>query len=87
MIGASVYGLGLALLGLLGVLIGRRLPVEYRTSLRPSLLTVAMVWAFYAVHFSLVVVAALESAWRFSLPPTLVLSAGLLLIALAQLSI
>jgi len=84
MTGIMVYGLGLTLLALLGVLIGRRLPVEYRTSLRPSLLMIAMVWAFLAVHFSLVVVAALESAWRFSLPQTLALSAGLLLIAVGS---
>lgn len=75
---ALVYGLGLALLAALGVICGRRLGAEYRTRLGPGLQTVALVWAFYGVHFSLVVLAAVESRWHFSLPEPLALAGGLL---------
>ncbi|OGG02384.1 MAG: hypothetical protein A3F83_12585 [Candidatus Glassbacteria bacterium RIFCSPLOWO2_12_FULL_58_11] len=86
MAGTFVYGAGLAVLGLLAGLIGRRLRSEYRSILRPSLQTVVLVWALYGVHFSLVVCATLESAWRFSLNQPFAVACGSILI-LAGLAI
>lgn len=47
----------------------------------PSIQTVAAVWAFYAVHFSLVVLAAVESTWHFSLPTPVAVGCGIVLAA------
>lgn len=77
--GGWILGFGLAMLVVLGAVIGHRLPREYRSRLGPSIQTVATVWAFYALHFALVVLAAVESAWHFSLP-TLAYGGGFLLV-------
>jgi hypothetical protein len=69
--GGWILGVGLALLVVLGAEIGNRLPREYRSRLGPGIQTVATVWAFYALHFTLVVLAAVESTWHFSLPTPL----------------
>jgi len=76
-----IFILGLALLFVLGAVIGRRLGPEYRSRLGPSIPTVAAVWAFYAVHFTLVVLAAVWSTWHFSLSAPLAFGGGLALIA------
>jgi protein-S-isoprenylcysteine O-methyltransferase Ste14 len=76
-----IFILGLALMFVLGAVIGRRLGPEYRSRLRPSIQTVAAVWAFYAVHFSLVVLAAVESSWHFSLPTPVAVGGGTVLAA------
>jgi protein-S-isoprenylcysteine O-methyltransferase Ste14 len=73
--------MGLAVLLLLLACIGRRLPREYRGDLRPSVATVAMVWALFAVHFSLVVLAAVRSTWHFGLSGPLRLGIGGALVA------
>jgi protein-S-isoprenylcysteine O-methyltransferase Ste14 len=75
-----IISLGLALLLALAAVIARRLGAEYRTRLRPSLLTVVAVWVFYAIHFALVVIAAVQSTWRFSLPAPVALGGGIALI-------
>jgi protein-S-isoprenylcysteine O-methyltransferase Ste14 len=76
-----IFGLGLALLFVLGAVIARRLGPEYRSRLGPSIQTVAAVWAFYAVHFSLMVLAAVESTWHFSLPTPVAVGGGTVLAA------
>lgn len=76
----AVFSLGFALLLVLGVVIGRRLGGEYRSRMRPSIPTLAAVWAFYGVHFGLVVWAAVRSTWHFSLPGSLALAGGISLI-------
>jgi hypothetical protein len=76
-----VFSLGLALLFVLGAVIGRRLGPEYRSRLRPSIPTVVMVWVFSAAHFTLVVLAAVWSTWHFSLPALVALGGGIALIA------
>jgi len=40
-----------------------------------------MVWIIFAVHFSLVVLAAVRSTWHFSLSTPLALGGGIALIA------
>jgi protein-S-isoprenylcysteine O-methyltransferase Ste14 len=75
------FSLGLALMLVLVVVIGRRLGQEYRSFLHPSIQTVAAEWACSGVHFSLVVLAATRSTWHFSLPAPLALGGGLTLVA------
>jgi protein-S-isoprenylcysteine O-methyltransferase Ste14 len=70
---------GLSLVVVLGVLAGRRLRAECRAGPGPSLATVAMVWALYAVHCGLVAFAAWRSTWRFDLPDPLALGGWLLI--------
>jgi protein-S-isoprenylcysteine O-methyltransferase Ste14 len=77
-----VFILGLALVFILAAVLGRRLSAEYRSRLRPSISTVAVVWTFYAIHFSLVVLAAVWSTWHFDLPPLLALGGGIAIIGL-----
>jgi protein-S-isoprenylcysteine O-methyltransferase Ste14 len=76
-----IFSLGLALLFVLCVVIGRRLGPEYRSRLGPSIQTVAAVWIFYAIHFSLVLLAAVESTWRFELPTPVAVGGGTVLVA------
>ncbi|OHD68412.1 MAG: hypothetical protein A2W19_14455 [Spirochaetes bacterium RBG_16_49_21] len=70
---------GLALLFVLGMVIRNRLAREYRSRPGASIQTVALVWTFYAVHFSLVVFAAVKSTWRLILHPSLALGGGIVL--------
>ena len=72
-----VFSLGLGLLFVLAALIGRRLRREYRNCLGASVQTVALVWAFSGVHFTLVVLAAVWSTWHFSVPTPQGLGAGI----------
>ena len=76
-----IFSLGLALLFVLGAVIGRRLGPEYRSLWGPSIQTAAAVWAFYAVHFSLVVLAAVWSTWHFSFPTPMAVGGGTVLVA------
>jgi protein-S-isoprenylcysteine O-methyltransferase Ste14 len=73
---------GLPLLALLYGWIARRLPREYRSALRPSLLTVAIIWVFCGIHFALVLLAAAWSTWRFALPGPLPVAGGMVLVAI-----
>jgi len=77
--GNVTLGIGLALLAVLGAVIGSRLPPEYRSRLGPSIQTVATIWAFSGLHFTLVVLAAVEPTWPFSLPTPLAPGSGLVL--------
>lgn len=79
--GGWIFILGLVLLFVLGAVIGNRLRREYRSRLGPTIRTVATVWAFYWVHFSLVVLAAVWSTWHLSLPTPLALGGGLVIAA------
>lgn len=79
--GGWIFGPGLALLLILGVVVGRRLPSEYRNRLGPSIRTVGLVWTFYAVHFGLVVLAAAESTWHVGLPSPVAPFVGIALAA------
>lgn len=76
-----VFGTGLALLFVLGAVIGRRVGPECRSRLGPSIPTVVMAWLFYATHFTLVVLASVWSTWHFSLPAPVALGGGMALIA------
>jgi len=76
-----IFILGLALMFVLGAVIGRRLGPEYRSRLRPSMQTVAATMAFYWIHFGLVVLAAVKSTWHFSLPTPVAVGGGIALIA------
>ena len=76
-----MFSLELALLFVLGAVIGRRLGPEYRNRLGPSISTVVMAWAFSAVHFTLVVLAAVWSTWHFSFPALVAFGGGIALIA------
>jgi len=76
-----IFGLGLALMFVLGAVIGRRLGPEYRSRLRPSIQTVAAATAFYWLHFGLVVLADVRSTWHFTLPAPLALGGGVALVA------
>jgi protein-S-isoprenylcysteine O-methyltransferase Ste14 len=78
----GVFVVGLAVLFVLGVGIGTRLPREYRSALRTSVPTLAMVWAFCGVHFTLVVLAAVWSTWHFRLPAPVAVGGGMTLSAL-----
>ena len=80
----GVFVVGLAVLFVLFAAIGSRLPREYRGALRPSVPTVAMVWASCGVHFTLVALAAVWSTWHFSLPPSLAVGGGLTLVAVGS---
>jgi protein-S-isoprenylcysteine O-methyltransferase Ste14 len=72
---------GLSVLVMLGWGIAKRLPPEYRSRQTPTILTVAIVWTFLAVHFALVALAAIESTWQFSLSRALAMGSGFSLIA------
>lgn len=77
-----VFIVGLALLFMMVAVIGKRLSAEYRNHLAPSFQTVAVVWAFYAVHLSLVVLAVVWSTWHVSLPSLLAVGGGIAIIAI-----
>jgi protein-S-isoprenylcysteine O-methyltransferase Ste14 len=79
-----VFLSGLALLLALGAVVGKRLAREYRSRRDASLITVALVWTLSAVHFSLVVVAAVSSTWRFELPAPLALGGGGVLVGVGS---
>ena len=70
------FGVGLAMLIVVGAAIGLRLPREYRLQLRPSIRTVALIWTFYAVHFALIVLAAFNSTWYLVLPAPMAMAGG-----------
>jgi protein-S-isoprenylcysteine O-methyltransferase Ste14 len=74
-----VFALGLALLLVLGAIVGRLLARDYRSRRGASIVTVAVLWATTGVHFSLVLLAALRSTWHFSLPTPLGLGGGMVL--------
>jgi peptidoglycan/LPS O-acetylase OafA/YrhL len=76
-----IFSLGLGLMFLLGAVIGRRLGPEYRSRRRLSIQTLAAALAFYWVHFGLVVLAAVESTWHFSLLTPVAVGGGIALIA------
>ena len=76
-----IFIFGLALMFVLGAVIGRRLGPEYRSRLRPSIQTVAAATAFYWLHFGLVVLAAMEQTWHFSLLTPMAVGGGVALIA------
>ncbi|MEW6369050.1 MAG: methyltransferase [Acidobacteriota bacterium] len=76
-----IFIFGLALMLVLGVVIGRRLGPEYRSRLRASIQTVAAAMAFYWIHFGLVVLAAVEPTWHFSLLRPVAIGGGIALIA------
>jgi len=76
-----IFILGLAVLFVLAVVIGSRLAREYRSRLGASIRTVAAVWAFTGLHFSLVVLAAVESTWHVSLPAPVAVGGGTVLAA------
>ena len=79
---SGVFAVGLLVLAMLYGWIARRLPGEYRGSLRPSLLTVAIMWLFCGIHFALVVLAAAWRTWHFELPGRLAAAAGVALVAI-----
>ncbi len=72
---------GLVALLLLGAWCGYRIRREYRTRRELSLATVAAVWLLYALHFSLILIAAIRSTWWLPLPRTLALGGGILFLA------
>ena len=76
-----IFIIGLALMFVLGAVIGRRLGPEYRSRLRPSIQTTAAATAFYSLHFGLVVLAAVESTWHFRLLTPVAVGGGIALIA------
>ena len=76
-----IFTSGLGLLLVLGAVIGKRLARDYRSRLRASIPTVALIWAFYAIHFGLVMLAAVRSIWHFSLPAPLAFGGGVMLTA------
>jgi protein-S-isoprenylcysteine O-methyltransferase Ste14 len=71
-----IFILGMFLLVVLGAVIAKRLPPEYRTRRTPTIGTVATAWVFLGLHFTLVVLAVLDSTWHFNLPPALAAGAG-----------
>ncbi len=77
-----LFALGLAILFVVGTWCGIRLRSEYGSGGKPTLPTVALVWAFYGIHFSLVATAAVESTWPIPLPKTVSIAGGLLLMGL-----
>jgi protein-S-isoprenylcysteine O-methyltransferase Ste14 len=77
----GVFVAGFVVLALLYGWIARRLPREYRVRLRPSYFTVGIMWVFCAVHFGLVVLAAVWSTWPLSLTDEVAVVAGVLLAA------
>jgi protein-S-isoprenylcysteine O-methyltransferase Ste14 len=73
---------GLCVLFALGAGCGIRLMGEYRTRREPTLMTVALVWAFYGVHFLLVLIAAADSTWPVPLPRWAASAGGAVLVIL-----
>jgi protein-S-isoprenylcysteine O-methyltransferase Ste14 len=71
--------LGLVLLFVLGAVMGNNLARDYRSRLNARILTVAIVWAFSSVHFSLVMLAAIRSTWHFNLPTSIRIGGGMVL--------
>ena len=63
-----IFGVGLALLVVLGAVIAKRLPPEYRSRRTPTIQTVAIAWVFLGIHFTLVVLALVDSTWHVNLP-------------------
>lgn len=76
-----LFVIGWVLLIALTAVLSKCLPYDYRTRLRPSFWTLMIVKAFSGVHFTLLVIAAIRSTWRFSLPAPLALVSAILLIA------
>lgn len=72
---------GLALLLVLGAVVGKRLTQEYRNRRDASITTVTFIWALSGIHFGLVVVAAAWSTWHFSIPAPLSLGGGVVLVS------
>jgi protein-S-isoprenylcysteine O-methyltransferase Ste14 len=77
-----IFIIGLVLLFVMVAAIGKRLSAEYRNHLAPSLQTVAAVWIFYALHLSLVVLAAVWSTWHINLPSPIAVGGGAAIIAI-----
>jgi len=73
------FTFGLALLFLLGAVVGNRLARDYRSRRGASIQTVALVWALAGIHFGLVVLAAVKSTWHFALPTAVALGGGMAL--------
>ena len=80
--GGWVFVVGLALLVVLGAVIAKRLPPEYRSRRTPTIGTVAIAWVFLGIHFMLVVLAVFDSTWHFNLPAAVTAGAGVVLTAL-----
>lgn len=80
-----LFTVGLGALLALGYGCGVRLRAEYRMRKEPSLMTVGMVWALYSIHFFLVFIAAVYSAWPFPLPLPFSLGGGLLLMTVGMI--
>jgi len=74
-----VFALGLALLLVLGAIVGKCLARDYRSRGGASIQTVALLWALTGLHFGLVVLAAVRSTWRFRLPTPLAVGGGVML--------
>jgi len=74
-----VYAFGLALLFVLGAIVGKRLAGDYRSRGGVSIQTVALLWALTGLHLGLVVLAAVRSTWRFSRPTPLAVGGGVML--------
>ena len=73
-----LFVVGLGMLLALGTWCAIRLRAEYRTRNEPTLLTVAIVWTMYGIHFILTLVAAANSTWLFPLPRLLSVVGGIL---------
>jgi protein-S-isoprenylcysteine O-methyltransferase Ste14 len=76
-----LFIIGWVLLIALAAAVSKCLPHDYRTRLRPGFWSFMVVKAFSGVYFTLLVVAAIRSTWRFSLPAPLALVSAILLIA------
>lgn len=70
------FALGLAALVIVGAWCGARLRTEYRTRPAASLATVALVWMFTGIHFTLVVLAAAWQVWPLPLPRAIAVPLG-----------
>jgi len=81
---AWLFTAGFGVLFVLGYACGIRLRAEYQLRREPSLLTVAMVWAFYSIHFLLVLIAAVYSIWPFPLRWSISVGGGTLSIIIGM---
>jgi protein-S-isoprenylcysteine O-methyltransferase Ste14 len=76
-----VFAFGLAVLFVLGAIVGKLLARDYRRRRGTSIRTVALVWALTSLHFGLVVLAAIESTWHLNVPAKPALAGGVALAA------